>query len=177
MTEVVQTLTQMALHEIPVARVAALCDVQNAASAPVLEKAGMLRERRLTGHIVHPDVSDQPRDVYLYARSRPVDASMQESDVVYVLDVLAIQQTPVWIAGDWGIDALIERKTRDHMDLDLACRAEDETTIIEALRERGYRIVLYYRPARLGLGACEAELADPDGHVLTLKAAARARAT
>jgi lincosamide nucleotidyltransferase A/C/D/E len=147
MTEAVQTLTQMALHEIPVARVAAVCDVHNVASARVLEKTGMLRQRRT----VYRHARDQPRDAYLYARSRPVDASMRESDVIEVLDVLALQQTPVWIGGGWGIDALIGRQTRDHVDLDLACRAEDETTIIEALQERGYRIVLNYRPARLAL--------------------------
>src|SRR5712691_6206335 len=94
MTEVVQTLTQMALHEIPIARVAAVCDVQNAASARVLEKAGMLREERLPRRVVHPNVSDQPRDVYLYARNRPLDASMHESDVLDVLDLLANTQTP-----------------------------------------------------------------------------------
>jgi lincosamide nucleotidyltransferase A/C/D/E len=84
-----------------------------------------------------------------------------ESDVIDVLDLMATRQVPVWVAGGWGIDALIGRKTRDHMDLDLACRAEDETTIINALQERGYRIVLAYRPARLALAddrGCEVDL-------------------
>ena len=101
--------------------------------------------------MVRPNLSDQPRYTYLYARRRPVDASMHESDVVDVLDVLALQRAPVRLAGGWGIDALIGHKTRDHMDLDLACRTEDEATIINALQERGYRIVLDYRPARLAL--------------------------
>jgi len=77
MTELVQTLTQMALHEIPVARVSAVCDVDNAASARVLEKSGLVREGRLRRYIVHPNVSDEPRDVYVYARTRPLLAAMR----------------------------------------------------------------------------------------------------
>jgi len=151
MTEAVQTLTQMALHEIPLARVAAVCDVENVASARVLEKSGMLREGRLRRYMVHPNLSDQPRDVYLYARTRPLDASMHERDVIDLLDVFAHQGTPVWVSGGWGIDALVGRRTRQHADLDLACRADDEAAIIRSLQERDYRIVLDYRPARVAL--------------------------
>jgi RimJ/RimL family protein N-acetyltransferase len=161
MTEVVQSLTQMVLHESNVARVAAVCDVENHASARVLEKAGMLREARLRRHTMHPDVSDQPRDVYLYARSRPLEAAMHEADVLDVLDALATRTIPVWVAGGWGIDALIGRKTRDHADLDLACPAEHEATVVDVLLQRGYRIVLDYRPARVAL-------ADDDGRELDL---------
>ena len=161
MTEIVQTLTQMALHEIPVARVAAVCDVENTASARVLDKAGMLREGRLRRCLVHVNISDQPRDVYLYARTRPLDGSMDEREVMDLLHAFAQQRTPVWVCGGWGIDALIGRKTRQHADLDLAIRAEDEATIIRTLQERAYRVVLDYRPARIAL-------ADDDGREVDL---------
>lgn len=50
-----------------VARVWATCDVDNRASARVLEKIGMLREGVLRAWIRHPAVSDQPRDSLVYS--------------------------------------------------------------------------------------------------------------
>lgn len=161
MTELVQTLTQLALHELPVRRVAAVCDVDNIASARVLEKSGLVREGRLRRYAVHPNVSDEPRDVYLYARTRPLLASMRAEDVLTVLDALADRRVPVWVAGGWGIDALLGEQTRAHADLDLAFRAEDETELLTALAHHGYRIVLDYRPARIAVG-------DDAGHEVDL---------
>jgi RimJ/RimL family protein N-acetyltransferase len=51
-------------------RVWAVCDVDNPASARVMEKAGMRREGRLARYVVHPNISDEPRDAYLYAVTR-----------------------------------------------------------------------------------------------------------
>ncbi len=47
-------------------RVAAVCDVENLASARVMEKAGMVREGVLQRYMIHPNISDEPRDVYSY---------------------------------------------------------------------------------------------------------------
>lgn len=51
-------------------RVSAYCDVENVASAQVLEKVGMQREGVLRRFIIHPNLSAEPRDAYLYARVR-----------------------------------------------------------------------------------------------------------
>ena len=51
-------------------RVWAVCDVENAASAHVLEKLGMSREGVLRRWIMHPNVSPAPRDCYVYALAR-----------------------------------------------------------------------------------------------------------
>jgi hypothetical protein len=48
-------------------RVWALCDVDNLASARVMEKVGMQREGILRRWILHPNLSDEPRDVYCYS--------------------------------------------------------------------------------------------------------------
>lgn len=48
-------------------RVYAECDVENTASARVLEKVGMSRERILRKWIMHPNVSDGLRDCLRYA--------------------------------------------------------------------------------------------------------------
>jgi [ribosomal protein S5]-alanine N-acetyltransferase len=70
MTEAAREVVEMALALPGVYRVAAMCDVENAASARVMEKIGMQREGLLRRYIMHPNVSGEPRDVYLYARVR-----------------------------------------------------------------------------------------------------------
>lgn len=50
-----------------VSRVEATCDVENAASARVLEKAGLARERLLPAYGARPNLGSSPRDALLYA--------------------------------------------------------------------------------------------------------------
>jgi RimJ/RimL family protein N-acetyltransferase len=68
MTEVVRAVADWALVQPEVYRVWAVCDVDNLASARVLEKAGMEREGRLRRWSLHPNVSEAPRDCWCYAR-------------------------------------------------------------------------------------------------------------
>jgi RimJ/RimL family protein N-acetyltransferase len=56
-------------------RVWAVCDVENLASARVLEKSGMSREGLLRRWSFHPNVSDVPRDCYVYSAIRHASAS------------------------------------------------------------------------------------------------------
>ncbi len=51
-------------------RVDAVCDVENPASARVLERLGFEREGLLRRHTLHPNAGDLPRDVWLYAQVR-----------------------------------------------------------------------------------------------------------
>jgi RimJ/RimL family protein N-acetyltransferase len=67
MPEAVRGIIEMLWARPAMFRIWAVCDVDNVASARVLEKAGMLREGRLARFIVHPNLSDEPRDVYCYA--------------------------------------------------------------------------------------------------------------
>jgi ribosomal-protein-alanine N-acetyltransferase len=66
-TEAVRAIVDWALKEDGVYRVWAVCDVENPASARVLEKAGMEREGLLRRWSVHPTRSSEPRDCYCYA--------------------------------------------------------------------------------------------------------------
>ena len=50
-------------------RVWAVCDIDNTASARVLEKLGLLREGILRRWSVHPNLSPEPRDCYVYGRA------------------------------------------------------------------------------------------------------------
>jgi RimJ/RimL family protein N-acetyltransferase len=67
MTEAAQAVVNWLLEQPDIFRVFATCDVENPASARVMEKAGMIREGILRRHALHPNVSDEPRDSYIYA--------------------------------------------------------------------------------------------------------------
>lgn len=67
MTEAGHAVVEWALAQPGIYRVWAVCDVENAASARVLEKVGMQREGVLRRWIIHPNVDAVPRDCYCYA--------------------------------------------------------------------------------------------------------------
>ncbi|WP_245765734.1 nucleotidyltransferase domain-containing protein [Nonomuraea jiangxiensis] len=84
--------------------------------------------------------------------------------VLHVLEVLRAAGCEVWTAGGWGIDALVGRVTREHADLDLLHRVEQEPTVIATLAAAGYAEregVVPGRPARF-------VMADAHGHELDL---------
>jgi [ribosomal protein S5]-alanine N-acetyltransferase len=70
MTEAMQALTDWALGQDEIYRVWAICDVENPASARVMEKVGMQREGVLKRWFIHPNASEEPRDCYCYAVSK-----------------------------------------------------------------------------------------------------------
>jgi [ribosomal protein S5]-alanine N-acetyltransferase len=70
MTEAAAAVVSWAFSLPEIYRVWALCDVENAASARVLEKAGMTREGTLKQFGIHPNISAVPRDCYSYAITR-----------------------------------------------------------------------------------------------------------
>ena len=69
-TEAARAIVAWALSLPAVARVWATCDTENLASARVLEKAGLVLEGTLRRAIVRPNLSNEPRDAFLYARVR-----------------------------------------------------------------------------------------------------------
>ena len=71
MAEALRTLTEWCLAQPAIWRVSAFCDVENTASARVMEKAGLQFEGKLRRYKVLPNVSPEPRDVLLYAKTRP----------------------------------------------------------------------------------------------------------
>lgn len=66
-TEATCAMITWAFQQPAIYRVNASTDVENTASQRVLEKAGMLREGLLRKYIVHPNISEIPRDSYIYA--------------------------------------------------------------------------------------------------------------
>lgn len=68
MTEAAIAMVEWALSQDEIFRVSATCDISNIASARVMEKAGMQREGTLHRYMIHPHLSPEPRDVYIYAK-------------------------------------------------------------------------------------------------------------
>jgi ribosomal-protein-alanine N-acetyltransferase len=65
--EAIRAIIDWAFQQPTVYRVYATTDVENTASQRVLEKVGMQCEGILRKYIIHPNISDIPRDSYIYA--------------------------------------------------------------------------------------------------------------
>jgi lincosamide nucleotidyltransferase A/C/D/E len=78
---------------------------------------------------------------------------MTADDVLSVLTLLRRAKADVWVGGGWGIDALVGEQTRDHRDLDLMHRQDQETAALTVLSEAGFRETLNWRPIRFVLAA------------------------
>jgi RimJ/RimL family protein N-acetyltransferase len=69
-TEAARAIVAWAFSVPSIRRVWATCDTENLASARVLEKVGLEREGTLRRAIVRPNLSNEPRDAFVYARVR-----------------------------------------------------------------------------------------------------------
>ncbi|MFF7444744.1 MULTISPECIES: nucleotidyltransferase domain-containing protein [unclassified Streptomyces] len=78
---------------------------------------------------------------------------MTADDVLAVLALLRRAEVEVWVGGGWGIDALVGERTRDHRDLDLMHRREQEPTVVAALAGAGFVESLDRRPVRFVMTA------------------------
>lgn len=63
---------------------------------------------------------------------------MKIDQVHEFLDVCEDLSIKTWFVGGWGIDALLERQTRDHNDLDIVVQQIDVQRLDTALRELGF---------------------------------------
>jgi RimJ/RimL family protein N-acetyltransferase len=66
-TEAVKVVVDWALRQDEIRRIFATCDVDNPASARVMEKAGLKFEALLPKHSPHPNVSSEWRDALSYS--------------------------------------------------------------------------------------------------------------
>ncbi len=68
MPEAAVAVVSWVLGQPEIFRFWAVCDVDNRASARVLEKIGMQREGLMRWGVLHPNISDEPGDCWLYAK-------------------------------------------------------------------------------------------------------------
>jgi lincosamide nucleotidyltransferase A/C/D/E len=74
-------------------------------------------------------------------------------DVIEVLDALGGAGVRYWVAGGWGVTALVGRQTRPHRDLDLAVDAADLGRCLGLLGGLGYAAETDWLPSRIELRA------------------------
>ena len=72
-------------------------------------------------------------------------------EVLAVLDLLRRTGCRAWVAGGWGVDALLGRRTRAHRDLDLALDASGTDAALAALTASGYVVETDWLPVRTEL--------------------------
>ena len=63
---------------------------------------------------------------------------MSEYDIVDLLKTAKILGIAVWVGGGWGVDALVEKQTRPHNDIDLYLEKRNADNFIAMLRSKGY---------------------------------------
>jgi aminoglycoside-2''-adenylyltransferase len=83
-------------------------------------------------------------------------SSMSAADVGTVLGIAhAAGFDRVWVAGGWGVDALVGRQTRIHSDLDLAVDVTQTAPghLLRAFGRHGYVVEADWRPSRVALAA------------------------
>jgi lincosamide nucleotidyltransferase A/C/D/E len=66
---------------------------------------------------------------------------MRAEDVLVFLDRAASIGATIWLDGGWGVDALLERQTRPHSDLDIAVEQRHVHALEDLLAAHGYRRV------------------------------------
>jgi lincosamide nucleotidyltransferase A/C/D/E len=78
---------------------------------------------------------------------------MRPEDVLEVMDLLGRAGVRAWVAGGWGVDALLGERTRPHRDLDVAIDRDDESASVEALEKAGFAILasVDWRPSRFAM--------------------------
>lgn len=65
-TEAFKKMVEFLFNETDVNKVRSFCDIENKASAKVMEKAGLKYSKTLKSAVVHPSISLAPRDALYY---------------------------------------------------------------------------------------------------------------
>ncbi len=63
---------------------------------------------------------------------------MTSSALVELLQLFESAAIPVWLDGGWGVDALLEKQTRTHKDVDIILPVGDVPKLQELLSKRGF---------------------------------------
>jgi RimJ/RimL family protein N-acetyltransferase len=69
-TETARAFVDAVMQDVSIWRIQAFCDVENRASARVLEKCGLEFEGTLRRYMALPNLGDAPRDMLCYAKVR-----------------------------------------------------------------------------------------------------------
>ena len=93
---------------------------------------------------------------------------MRGDEVSDVLDGLAAKGIKSWVDGGWGVDALLERQTREHSDLDLVIDAAAVMAFKADLLVQGFQVVRDWLPAAIAFEHTDGRAIDLHPVELTL---------
>jgi lincosamide nucleotidyltransferase A/C/D/E len=65
---------------------------------------------------------------------------MSSASLVELLHLLEGANIPVWLDGGWGVDALLQRQSRRHEDLDVVLAVSDVPMLRALLGKRGFAV-------------------------------------
>lgn len=76
--------------------------------------------------------------------------------VLAILDLLAAAEVRVWVAGGWGIDALLGRQNRPHLDIDLVISDDGPPyqQVAQVLTGEGFRFTGSYNSPGIPIPWC-----------------------
>jgi lipopolysaccharide exporter len=73
-------------------------------------------------------------------RARVNATQMTAAEALEIVAGLRRAGVETWLAGGWGVDALVGRQTREHPDLDLIVNTADEAVALKTLAEQGFAV-------------------------------------
>ena len=93
---------------------------------------------------------------------------MNAPEVIWLYKTLHQSGIAIWIDGGWGVDALLERQSRPHKDLDIVIQQEDVEKFRGLLTRQGYNEIKLEiaRPHNFVLGDTHGH--EIDVHVIVI---------
>ena len=93
---------------------------------------------------------------------------MTVADVLDFYRAMESLGTKIWVDGGWGVDALLEKQTRPHDDLDIVIEQKDVAQFRQLLEARGYKEIKLEvaRPHNFVMGDDQGH--EIDAHVIVL---------
>ncbi len=74
---------------------------------------------------------------------------MPQEEVEHIVSIIQNAKIDFWMDGGWGVDALLEKQTREHKDLDICINLVDTIKARALLEHIGYVVTKDESPARL----------------------------
>jgi lincosamide nucleotidyltransferase A/C/D/E len=103
------------------------------------KQSALRAARAMYGRIERSPAAPVLRTRVVERTRRRLQRRMHASEVLEVLDGLDACGVDVWVAGGWGVDALLGVQTRQHDDLDIVVDLAREGDAEAALRALGFR--------------------------------------
>lgn len=73
-----------------------------------------------------------------YLRNLVIGDTVTSEDVIQLYSTMEEQKISLWVDGGWGVDALLEKQTRPHGDIDIVIQKKDVEGLVSYLQNHGY---------------------------------------